>query len=126
MLIGLSRRGFTGADPNPLGCTDCSLPSNKLELWFAMESERFQGPVFRELYSEKEVVTEERLVRAHRHAHRVRGPYSASSTARRRSSPRRGWYGHVATPIGWRPRPAHASSAAAAAYLGAAWRVPVP
>lgn len=40
-----------------------SLPSNKLELWFALESERFQAPVFRELYSEKQVVAEEKRMR---------------------------------------------------------------
>lgn len=40
-----------------------SLPANKLELWMALESGRFQGPVFRELYSEKEVVKEERRLR---------------------------------------------------------------
>ncbi len=28
-----------------------SLPANKLELWFALEAERFRAPVFRELYS---------------------------------------------------------------------------
>lgn len=32
-----------------------SLPANKLELWMALESGRFIAPVFRELYSEKEV-----------------------------------------------------------------------
>ena len=37
-----------------------SMPSNKLELWMAMESERFQHPVFRSLYSEKNVIREER------------------------------------------------------------------
>ncbi len=41
----------------------CSLPANKLELWFALESERFQAPVFREVYSEKKVVFEERRMR---------------------------------------------------------------
>lgn len=40
-----------------------SLPSNKLELWFALESERFKIPVFRSLYSEKAVITEERKLR---------------------------------------------------------------
>ncbi|KAK9915474.1 hypothetical protein WJX75_009718 [Coccomyxa subellipsoidea] len=40
-----------------------SLPANKLELWFALEAERFQAPVFRELYSEKRVVAEERRSR---------------------------------------------------------------
>lgn len=40
-----------------------SLPSNKVELWFAMESERFRAPVFRDLYKEKNVVLEERKMR---------------------------------------------------------------
>ncbi|KAH7387856.1 hypothetical protein KP509_16G045400 [Ceratopteris richardii] len=40
-----------------------SLPANKLELWMALESGRFISPVFRELYSEKEVVKEERRLR---------------------------------------------------------------
>jgi predicted Zn-dependent peptidase len=40
-----------------------SLPSNKLELWFALEAERFQAPTFRSLYPEKEVVAEERRLR---------------------------------------------------------------
>jgi predicted Zn-dependent peptidase len=37
-----------------------NLPSNKAELWFAIESERFYRPVFREMYTEREVVAEER------------------------------------------------------------------
>jgi predicted Zn-dependent peptidase len=41
----------------------CSLPANKLELWFALEAERFEAPVFREVYSEKKVVFEERRMR---------------------------------------------------------------
>ncbi|GLC36704.1 hypothetical protein PLESTB_000132500 [Pleodorina starrii] len=40
-----------------------SLPSNKLELWMALEAERFRAPVFRELYSEKSVIEEERRLR---------------------------------------------------------------
>jgi len=40
-----------------------SLPSNKLELWFSLESERFLDPVFREFYKEKEVILEERRTR---------------------------------------------------------------
>eukprot|EP00873_Tetraselmis_striata_P017022 jgi/Tetstr1/437286/TSEL_026015.t2 len=40
-----------------------SLPANKLELWMALEAERFRAPVFRELYSEKQVVLEERSAR---------------------------------------------------------------
>ena len=40
-----------------------SLPSNELELWFYLESERFLDPVFREFYKEKNVVMEERRLR---------------------------------------------------------------
>ncbi len=35
-------------------------PANRLELWFAMESDRFSNPVLREFYKEKEVIAEER------------------------------------------------------------------
>jgi len=37
-----------------------SLPSNKIELWMSMESDRFGNPVLREFYKEKDVVMEER------------------------------------------------------------------
>jgi predicted Zn-dependent peptidase len=37
-----------------------SLPSNKVELWMSMESDRFLNPVLREFYKEKDVVMEER------------------------------------------------------------------
>ncbi|MFH2055013.1 MAG: pitrilysin family protein [bacterium] len=37
-----------------------SLPSNRLELWMAMESERFLNPVLREMYKERDVIAEER------------------------------------------------------------------
>lgn len=40
-----------------------SLPSNKTELWFAMESERFLHPVLREFFKERDVVKEERRMR---------------------------------------------------------------
>ncbi len=36
------------------------LPSNKLELFMWMESDRFMNPIFREFYSERDVVREER------------------------------------------------------------------
>lgn len=48
-----------------------SLPANKLELFFAMESDRFQNPVLREFYTERDVVMEER-----------RGGYESSPTGR--------------------------------------------
>ena len=40
-----------------------NVPSNKLELWFWMESDRLAHPVFREFYSERDVVREERRMR---------------------------------------------------------------
>jgi predicted Zn-dependent peptidase len=40
-----------------------SLPSNRLELWAYLESERFLHPVMREFYKERDVVIEERRMR---------------------------------------------------------------
>lgn len=40
-----------------------NVPANKLELWFWMESDRLFNPVFREFYSERDVVHEERRLR---------------------------------------------------------------
>ncbi len=40
-----------------------NVPANKLELWFWMESDRLSNPVFREFYSERDVVREERRLR---------------------------------------------------------------
>jgi predicted Zn-dependent peptidase len=39
------------------------LPANRLEFWFKMESDRLLNPVFREFYSERDVVYEERRMR---------------------------------------------------------------
>lgn len=57
-----------GGDLNATTSTDfteyfVSLPSNKLELWAYMESERLRDPVFREFYKERDVVIEERRMR---------------------------------------------------------------
>jgi predicted Zn-dependent peptidase len=40
-----------------------SYPSNRVELWMAMESERFLNPVLREIYKERDVIAEERRQR---------------------------------------------------------------
>jgi predicted Zn-dependent peptidase len=40
-----------------------SLPSNRVELWFLMESQRFLHPVYREFYKERDVVMEENRMR---------------------------------------------------------------
>ena len=39
------------------------LPSNRAELWFALEADRMADPVFREFYAERDVVLEERRLR---------------------------------------------------------------
>jgi len=39
------------------------MPANRLELWFVMEADRMRDPVFREFYSERSVVLEERRMR---------------------------------------------------------------
>jgi len=40
-----------------------SMPSNKLELWVVLESDRFISPVLREFYKERNVILEERNMR---------------------------------------------------------------
>jgi predicted Zn-dependent peptidase len=40
-----------------------SLPANRAELWFVLESDRIRHPVLREFYSERDVVMEERRMR---------------------------------------------------------------
>ncbi len=41
----------------------CSLPANRAELWFSLESDRLKNPVWREFYTEKQVIMEERRMR---------------------------------------------------------------
>ncbi|MFZ5862219.1 MAG: M16 family metallopeptidase [Nitrospirota bacterium] len=50
----------TGAD---LTRYTVSLPANRLPLWTALEADRFSRPVFREFYTERDVVLEERRMR---------------------------------------------------------------
>jgi predicted Zn-dependent peptidase len=57
---GVGMNAFTASDETAYFY---SLPSNRLELWAYMESERFLHPVFREFYKERDVVTEERRMR---------------------------------------------------------------
>lgn len=57
---GTGINAYTGADATHY---ICSLPSNKVELWMATESDRFLNFVPREFYKEKEVVMEERRLR---------------------------------------------------------------
>jgi predicted Zn-dependent peptidase len=62
----LSRNGARGLNAS----TDAEattyyveLPANRLELWFALEADRMSNPVFREFYTERDVVAEERRLR---------------------------------------------------------------
>lgn len=48
---------FTGFDQTVY---HYSLPSNKVELWASLESDRFSHPVLREFYKEKDVIMEEK------------------------------------------------------------------
>ena len=57
---GVGLNAFTSADATGYFY---SLPQNKAELWFFLESERFRDPVFREFYAEKNVIMEERRMR---------------------------------------------------------------
>jgi predicted Zn-dependent peptidase len=54
---GRGLNAFTGVD---ITGYLYSLPSNKLELWALLESDRFTDPVLREFYKERNVVIEER------------------------------------------------------------------
>jgi len=64
-------RIFTEAGARGLNATTSSeattyfveLPTNRAELWFALEADRMSHPVFREFYSERDVVIEERRMR---------------------------------------------------------------
>ncbi len=57
---GSSMNAFTNNDMTVYFIT---VPANKLELWFWMESDRLMNSVFREFYSERDVVYEERRLR---------------------------------------------------------------
>ena len=57
---GSGLNAFTNQDMTTYFIT---VPANKLELWFWMESDRLLHPAFREFYSERDVVREERRMR---------------------------------------------------------------
>jgi predicted Zn-dependent peptidase len=55
--------GMNAGTSNDFTVYFINVPANKLELWFWMESDRMANPVFREFYSERDVVHEERRLR---------------------------------------------------------------
>jgi predicted Zn-dependent peptidase len=58
---GVGLNAFTNSDETGYFY---SFPANRLELWAYLESDRFLKPVFREFYKERDVVMEERRMRA--------------------------------------------------------------
>ncbi len=61
-----SQAGATGLNANTLEDLTMfyvTVPAEKLELWFWLESDRLLAPIFREFYKEKRVIVEERRLR---------------------------------------------------------------
>lgn len=76
----LSREGASGFNAytsQDYTCYIVSLPSNKVELWMSLESDRFANPVLREFYRERDVVTEERRMMENRPAGRLYEEFGA-------------------------------------------------
>ena len=67
---GVGMNAFTASDETGYFY---SLPSNRLELWAYLESERFLDPVMREFYKERDVVNEERRTAHRQQSHRKDG-----------------------------------------------------
>ena len=63
VYTSLGASGLNAGTTNDQTLYFINLPANKLELWFWMESDRLLNPVFREFYSERDVVREERRLR---------------------------------------------------------------
>ncbi len=60
IYTGQGAAGMNAMTSNDITLYFVNLPSNRLELWFWLESDRLMNPVFREFYSERDVVYEER------------------------------------------------------------------
>ena len=63
IYTGAGASGMNAGTTNDMTLYFINVPANKLELWFWMESDRLLNPVFREFYSERDVVHEERRLR---------------------------------------------------------------
>ncbi len=63
IYTGQGASGMNAGTSNDFTVYFINVPANKLELWFWMESDRLNNPVFREFYSERDVVHEERRLR---------------------------------------------------------------
>ena len=63
ILTRAGAQGLNAATTNESTVYFVDLPANRAELWFALEADRMLNPVFREFYSERDVVAEERRMR---------------------------------------------------------------
>jgi predicted Zn-dependent peptidase len=63
IMVRQGSAGFNASTSQDATRYIVSLPSNKVELWMLMESDRFMNAVQREFYKEKNVVMEERRLR---------------------------------------------------------------
>ena len=63
VYTGQGGSGMNAFTSNDVTFYFINVPSNKFELWAWMESDRLNGSVFREFYSERDVVHEERRLR---------------------------------------------------------------
>ena len=63
ILTANGATGLNASTSSDLTSYVVALPSNRLELWCALESARLRDPVLREFYSERDVVMEERRMR---------------------------------------------------------------
>jgi predicted Zn-dependent peptidase len=63
ILTRAGARGLNATTTNEATIYFVELPANRAELFFALEADRMTNPVFREFYSERDVVIEERRMR---------------------------------------------------------------
>jgi predicted Zn-dependent peptidase len=63
ILTEAGARGLNAATSSEATTYFVELPANRVELWFALEADRMSNPVFREFYTERDVVIEERRLR---------------------------------------------------------------
>jgi predicted Zn-dependent peptidase len=63
ILTEAGARSLNATTSNEATTYFVELPANRTELWFVLEADRMTNPVFREFYSERDVVTEERRMR---------------------------------------------------------------
>ncbi len=63
ILTRAGARGLNATTTSEATTYFVQLPANRIELWFVLEADRFRNPVFREFYTERDVVMEERRMR---------------------------------------------------------------